>query len=222
MQLLFSRTLKTAFDLRRQDKDTSKADYGKRPANVFACFQQCSRLLMHVSARCRKAGSRPSTGWKESEGQLGPPNPSGKKLGGDVQSFTMFPSGNPLLQLFWKRISMPVPGTARGASSYCSISLLPRLLPHQPHYPVIPGKDTTCQAKFGVVGSLHNLLLRVKWQNGHDRPKDFFLHTSHVIRAVPWKQGREHVLQEEELVAQPVHLATPTALETALSTAQPP
>lgn len=66
------------------------------------------------------------------------------------------------------------------------------------HSPAIPGEDTTRQAKFGGIGSLHNLLLRVKWQDGHDRPKDLFLHTRHVILAVPWKHGRAQVLQMEE------------------------
>lgn len=178
---------------------------------------------MHISWRCRKAGSRPSAGWKESEGQLDPPNPSGKTRRRCTVIYKVF---------FWQSLAPAfleedIRAHARhGKSSikllqYFPSPPLPRSLPHQPRYPVIPGEDTTCQAKLGVVGSLHNLLLCVKWQNGHDRPKDLFLHTCHVICAVPCKHGRAHVLQEEELAAQPVHSATHTAFQTALSTAQP-
>lgn len=78
----------------------------------------------------------------------------------------------------------PSPGTTRGAVNNCKF-LLPRIVPQ--HCPVIPGEDTACQAKFSGVGSLHNLLLCVKGQDGHDRPKDLFLHTRHVILAVPYK-----------------------------------
>lgn len=107
---------------------------------------------------------------------------------------------------------MPMPNTVRGTSSCYSISLL---LPSLACFPVVPGEDTTCQAKFGVVGSLYDLLLCIKWQDGHDRPKDLFLHTRHVVSAVPWKHGS---IQKEKLVAEPVHSATHRAFETALST----
>lgn len=216
IQHLFPKMLSTAFHLRGQDKDTSKANYGKQPRAIFAHIQQHGRLLVNVSWRCRQAGSRPSAGWKEPEGQLGPPNPPQEKPGGDEQSFKKFPSGIVLLQLSWRRIPMPVPDTVRGASSCCSISLL---LPSLDHFPAVPGEDTTCQAKFGVVGSLHDLLLCVKWQNGHDRPKDLFLHTCHVVSAVPWKHSS---IQKEESVAEPVHFATQRAFEKALSTTQLP
>lgn len=103
-----------------------------------------------------------------------------------MQSFKKFPSGIVLLQLSWRRISMPMPNTVRGTSSCCCFSLL---LPSLDHFPAVPGEHTACQAKFGVVGSLHDLLLCIKWQNGHDRPKDLFLHTRHVVSAVPWKHG---------------------------------
>lgn len=54
---------------------------------------------------------------------------------------------------------------------------------HQPDLSP-PGEDTCSQAQGGVIGSVQHLLFSFKRQHRHDRAKDLFLHTGHVISAV--------------------------------------
>lgn len=80
------------------------------------------------------------------------------------------------------------------------------------HYPDInpPGEDTSSQTQGGVIGSMHHLLFSFKRQHRHDRAKDLFLHTGHVISAATCNSNRSEsrvTYLKTVLDDSPVHVA---------------